>query len=1348
VKRSLARAGTVAVASAVVCAPLTGLAHASTPAAVAGHHSHKIGIDAAAKARALAAKTKIDATLLSKSTGAVDVMLELSNVPAVTSFRKGLSTSHAAAVADSRSAVSRVLAQQASVASHFGAAATRAQKLFAVHSVYNGVAVRTDRSRLAALAAMPGVKHIHVLTTKHTQLASSVPLIKAPQAWETNAGTGTGVRIGLIDTGIDYTHADFGGDGTTGAYDAAKAADTLPPSTTGGLGLGGFDGSKVVGGYDFAGDSYNPDSDTPADQIPHPDPNPLDCNSHGTHTAGIAAGLGVDAGGATYTGTYSTATDFSAFKVGPGVAPGAKLYALKVFGCDGSTNLVSQALDWVADPNGDGDLSDHLDVLNMSLGSSFAPPDDPDSVATNNLAALGVIVATSAGNDNDLYDVGGSPGNATRTIDTAASDDGQDYVDGMDITAPVAIAGTVPAQQAQLYDWTSGDVSGAIVKAPGDWTQPPSPTNNIDGCNGRAPLHPGDDNNGPELASVPSGSIYLLYWDDVDGTRRCTSGGHATSAGNAGAIGAVFGSNHDYFLPATAINGNATTPAELVRKSTTDAIIAQLDDSNEVDVTLTGSHAGKVPVSEPMLTDTVAFFSSRGIGAAGNLKPDVAAPGATILSAGMGTGSDGLNDSGTSMAAPHVAGVAALVHAAHPHWTVEQVKAAIMNTATEDVYSEIGQTGAVYSPMRVGAGRVNAQQAVGTQTLAYNGDDSGAVSVSFGPVAAATTTTLSKTIHIVNTRPTSAAHYSLSYDATDDNPGATYSLSTSNVTVPALGSVDVTVTLTVDPSLLTDHPDPTRSSEDPDFGTQLPFLNEAAGRVVLTPTSGTSGSELRVPVYSAPRPVSTMSQAAKVTVGGSGTTKTGAVTLTGDGVDHDGWFSTIDGFELQATSPKLPDCTSTATTDCVEWATQRAADIQDVGVASDAPSIIADGGTTADALDAGLLHFGVSSWGPFRTAASDVEHDVFIDVDGDGTPDLVTYNSRWNENGPDTDTDVLFAFTVDLATDDLVDLELTNNIDGTLDVGQFNSDVMTLPVGLFAIQQKWADLGGSGTVSRIHYWVDSLPSESTFAGPLDSVGDPDAGQTPLSVNVVSPAVSVTDPSTGPVLLDDQPGNTIPVSYDMTQVAQDKPLGLLLFHRLNADGSRAQVVGVRQATSTLLTSAKNPSPYGFRVPVTATITPSAATGSVTFKDGAKVLGTVPVSSGKATLTLPVLSVGKHSLRAFYSGDGTYAASTSAVRTQTVTRAASKTTLTSSATKVSAGTSVTLKAVTTVVAPGKSPVTGTVTFYDGTKSLGTFSTTGTRSLTTPHLTKGTHVFKAVYSGNPTLAGSSGTVTVVAS
>ena len=73
--------------------------------------------------------------------------------------------------------------------------------------------------------------------------------------------------------------------------------------------------------------------------------------------------------------------------IGPGVAPQAELYGLRVFGCAGSTTLTAAAINWATDPNRDGDPSDHVDVINMSLGSAYGTPDDPSAAASNNAAA-------------------------------------------------------------------------------------------------------------------------------------------------------------------------------------------------------------------------------------------------------------------------------------------------------------------------------------------------------------------------------------------------------------------------------------------------------------------------------------------------------------------------------------------------------------------------------------------------------------------------------------------------------------------------------------------------------------------------------------------------------------------------------------------------------------------------------------------------------------------------------------------------------------------------------------------------------------------------------------------------
>src|SRR5690606_30826348 len=110
-----------------------------------------------------------------------------------------------------------------------------------------------------------------------------------------------------------------------------------------------------------------------------------------------------------YSGPYSSSSDLNQLKIGPGVAPHAQLYALKVFGCQGSSELVDLAIEWAMDPNGDGDLSDHVDVINLSLGSDFGSPFDMTTIAAENAAAAGVIVVAAAGNGGDTVYVVDSP---------------------------------------------------------------------------------------------------------------------------------------------------------------------------------------------------------------------------------------------------------------------------------------------------------------------------------------------------------------------------------------------------------------------------------------------------------------------------------------------------------------------------------------------------------------------------------------------------------------------------------------------------------------------------------------------------------------------------------------------------------------------------------------------------------------------------------------------------------------------------------------------------------------------------------------------------------------------------
>ena len=179
--------------------------------------------------------------------------------------------------------------------------------------------------------------------------------------------------------------------------------------------------------------------------------------------------------------------------------------------------------------------------------------------------------------------------------------------------------------------------------------------------------------------------------------------------------------------------------------------------------------------------------------------------------------------------------------------------------------------------------------------------------------------------------------------------------------------------------------------------------------------------------------------------------------------------------------------------------------------------------------------------------------------------------------------------------------------------------------------------------------------------------------------------------------------------------------------------------VRPATSTSLASTPNPSVFGQAVTLTSTVAPVlpdtlAPTGTVTFKDGATVLGTAALVNGSASLVTSALAAGAHSLTAAYSGNLEFAASASAVVTQTVNKGQTATTLTSTPNPSLAGQAVTLSTTVTAVAPAVGVPTGSVTFMDGATPLATVAlVNGSASLVTSALTTGNHSLTAVYSGS---------------
>src|SRR6185437_10491596 len=187
---------------------------------------------------------------------------------------------------------------------------------------------------------------------------------------------------------------------------------------------------------------------------------------------------------------------------------------------------------------------------------------------------------------------------------------------------------------------------------------------------------------------------------------------------------------------------------------------------------------------------------------------------------------------------------------------------------------------------------------------------------------------------------------------------------------------------------------------------------------------------------------------------------------------------------------------------------------------------------------------------------------------------------------------------------------------------------------------------------------------------------------------------------------------------------------------------------KTASSVGISSSSATANFGTAITFTATVTPSSATGTVTFADGSTVLGTATVTAGKATFTTSTLSLGSHSITSTYSGDATFAGSASAALAQVIklaAPAATKTTLAASSNAVVLGQNVTFTATVASV-PGIVPP-GTVTFRDGSTLLGNATVSGgSASFTTPAFALGANSITATYSGDTNDQGSTSTAVSV--
>ncbi len=547
-------------------------------------------------------------------------------------------------------------------------------------------------------------KQFKVIPNYKTKIAlsNSVPHINTTSVWNTqdsfgNLITGENITIAVLDTGVDYSHPDLGG--------------CFGP------------GCKVVGGYDF----INGDSD------------PMDDHYHGTHVAATVAGNGSIFGGL------------------DGVAPDAKIYALKVMNQDGSGTLseILEAYDFIIDLNQNGipeGGEDQVDIFSMSLGFELGSSDDEVSAPTDLLIEQGLVGVIAAGNSGPTQYTIGSPGAARKAI-------------------------TVGASYNNIY-------RSSVLYANGNYVVSNGLDHSIITNNLLGELK--------EVSGFGYSSDFTLSGDFIGKVALIKRGeisfqDKVNNAYNAGAIATIIYNNEPGIFFGT-LTYDSSIPAVSISQLDGESLVSLLS-SEVINIDLT------VAINES-LSDRVTSFSSRGpvLNYDGALiKPDILAPGANICAASPSSlsgpeydsihclGNNHISISGTSMATPHVSGIVALILQAHPDWTPEMVKASLLSS-TKDV-NELGTT--------QGTGRVDAFLAVDPQNERSKIFNS---SLSYGSIDTSVPQIITKEIVIFNPS-MNQREYTISTDLS--LPGA-------NLIFPSALSVNSNEYLPVEISLTTD----------------------------------------------------------------------------------------------------------------------------------------------------------------------------------------------------------------------------------------------------------------------------------------------------------------------------------------------------------------------------------------------------------------------------------------------------------------------------------------------------------------------------------------------------------------
>ncbi len=496
------------------------------------------------------------------------------------------------------------------------------------------------------LKGIDGVKAVYPDEVMYVHMDASNDLINSPVVWEALGGrdlAGEGVKVAVIDTGIEPTHAMFQANGHTRPEDAPDDDYCATVDAT-------FCNDKLISArYYDAPSSLHPDE--------YPD-SPRDFNGHGSHVAGTAVGNEV-------TGTYQgVGLNFS------GVAPGASLmvykalYSIATGQGSGMTLSLAAALEDA--------MADGADVINNSWGggAGSSPNNSYYQSIFQNLDAAGILAVGSAGNSGPGPQTIGCPACIEEGLTVASTRTGRVFSSSVEASN---IEGEITAYVGNgdftIDESITAELNASVVVDEA----------NAEACN----AFEADAFDG-QIALVPRGA--------------CSFTQKANMVQDAGAVGMILYNNQEGVINMSM--PDATLPSVSILQADGEAI---LETWVEGDIATINPIEAKTNADQ---VDVLSDFSSRGPnGDSTFLKPEIAAPGHDILSAIPGPDSQYGTKSGTSMAAPHVAGAAALMIAHHGDLTPAQLKSVLMTSSIDVVLKEDGETPA--DPFDVGAGRLD-----------------------------------------------------------------------------------------------------------------------------------------------------------------------------------------------------------------------------------------------------------------------------------------------------------------------------------------------------------------------------------------------------------------------------------------------------------------------------------------------------------------------------------------------------------------------------------------------------------------------------------------------------------------